>query len=431
MSRMPEVGDVVDDVFHIEDELDQGNFGVIFRACDRRDDRTMALKVHKPTPKNEEELRRRFEREARLIYSLDHPHVVEVLYYGETETELPYMAMEFLHGTDLKSCLAGGHAIEPLRIRRISLETLAALRAAHQIGIVHRDLKPGNIFMVGGDESGRVKVLDFGFAKSLDNQSGGDLTSSGTLVGSPAYMSPELVHKENVGPHSDLYSMGLIIAEMIAGDKIVDAESIYDTLLYQASDEPVELPDVVRESPFAPVVERAVQKEADDRYESAADMMDDLEAIQLESRHSNEGRAGTPRRSEIEPSPESRADAGASTDPEAETEPRSLGPASLGELQELDHTEREDSNGENREGGRSTPPTGASASGGTAREFDSRGDTQTPSTTDLDRTSNAGGESTDSETSRRSAAPQAMELILGIVLGLLGLGLVMVVAAYV
>ncbi len=417
MSRMPEVGDVVDDVFSIEEELEEGNFGVVFRVRDRRDDRSMALKIHKPTPKDEEELRHRFEREARLIYSLDHPHVVEILYYGETETGLPYMAMEFLHGTDLKQCARSDRGVTPLRIRRISLETLSALRAAHQIGIVHRDLKPSNIFLVGGDETGRVKVLDFGFAKSIDNQTGGDLTSSDTLVGSPAYMAPELVHKQNVGSHSDLYSMGLIIAEMIAGDKIVHADSIYDTLLYQASDDPVELPETVRKSSFYPVVERAVQKDVADRYESADAMMDDLESIQLESRSSNEANTGSLAASSSPPS-----DIPGSDEPGAEGGIEQLEPDE--EISPSPPSRSTDTSSHSEP----TPPSGTPSRGGdTPRATSRSSDTTDP----LDRGSSRGRGRADGRDRTSRSGPHWMDLILGVMLGLLGLGIVVTIMAYV
>ncbi|MFB6263515.1 MAG: protein kinase [Bradymonadaceae bacterium] len=277
MGRMPEVGETVDGVFRIDEELDHGNFGAIFRVRDLSEQRTLALKVLKPGPHDEEEVRKRFEREARLVYGLDHRHVVEVHYFGETGSGLPYMAMEFLEGTDLKRLLRAGHRLSVDQIRRIAVETLSALSAAHERGILHRDLKPGNVFLVDDGDTGFVKVLDFGFAKSIDDQSGEDLTKAKTVVGSPAYMAPELVHKENVGPHSDLYSVGLIIGEMIVGRKLVDRETIYDTLLFQASDKPVEIPAPVANSPFGSVVERAVCKTVSRRFETAEEMLAALE----------------------------------------------------------------------------------------------------------------------------------------------------------
>jgi serine/threonine-protein kinase len=278
---MPEVGSVVDEVFRIEENLDEGNFGAIYRAHDLLEDRTLALKVHKPGPQDADELRKRFEREARLIYRLQHPHVVRVHYYGQTENGLPYMAMEHLEGTDLKALLRAGYELSTGQINRITQETLAALEAAHDMGIVHRDLKPANVFLVDDGGDGHVKVLDFGFAKALDDEGESNLTSTKTLVGSPAYMSPELVHKEGVGPVSDLYAMGLILGEMVIGRKLVDIESIYDTISFQASDKPVSIPPAVETSAFGKMVQKAVHKDPERRYQTAEAMRRDLQRLSI------------------------------------------------------------------------------------------------------------------------------------------------------
>ena len=294
MSRMPEVGEVVDDVFRIESELDHGNFGAVYRVHDILEDRTLALKVLKPGPHDEEELRQRFEREATLIYSLRHPHVLRVYYYGETSSGLPYMAMEFLEGTDLKTLLRHHGALNPKLVKRITQETLSALEAAHELDIVHRDLKPANIYLVNDGGQGHVKVLDFGFAKALEDDSSADLTAAMTLVGTPAYMAPELVHKEDVGPPADIYAMGLIMAEMLVGEKLIQIESVYDTIMYQASDKPIKLPAPVAQSPFADIIERAVQKDTGDRYATATDMYLDLEALDFGERKSASMDKGLP-----------------------------------------------------------------------------------------------------------------------------------------
>ncbi len=276
MSRMPEVGEIIDDAFRVEAELDSGNFGSVYKVHDLAGDRKLALKVLRPGPHDEKELRRRFEREARLIYSLSHKHVVGVYYYGETNSGLPYMAMEYLKGTDLRTLLKQHGPLKPKLIRRIALETLSALNKAHELGIIHRDLKPANIFLVKDGGKGHVKVLDFGFAKALAEGASDELTNAGTLVGTPAYMAPELVHKKNVGPAADLYAMGLIIAEMITGQKIVQIESVYDTIMFQASYKPLEMPPEVVASDFHKVIKRSVAKSLEARYTSARQMGGDL-----------------------------------------------------------------------------------------------------------------------------------------------------------
>lgn len=324
MGRTPDVGEIVDDAFRIEAEIDSGNFGHVYRVTELNSNNTLALKVLKPGPHDEEELRQRFEREARLIYSLQHKHIVRVYYYGQTDGGLPYMAMEFLSGTDLRTLLHHHGALNPTLTRRIATESLSALQAAHSLGIVHRDLKPANIFLVNDGHKGHVKVLDFGFAKALDeNKQSGEITNAGTLVGTPAYMSPELVHKRHVGPAADIYALGLILAEMITGQKIIQIESVYDTILFQASSKPIKLPDDVLDSPFAEIIERAVAKKLTDRYSSAEEMRADLEALFIPGSSSND-REKVPVRE--------RAPRVARYQEGAETVPRSDGRPALDEI---------------------------------------------------------------------------------------------------
>ena len=286
MSRMPKAGDVIDDVFQVDEEIDGGNFGSVYRVTDLLESRTLALKVLRPGTHDEGELRKRFEREATLIYSLQHPHVVRVYYYGQTPAGLPYLAMEYLNGTDLRTLVHSYGQLHEALARRIAIETLSALEAAHHLGIVHRDLKPANIFLVNDGHKGHVKVLDFGFAKAFDDDSATELTNAQTLVGTPAYMAPELVHKQNVGPPADIYAMGLILAEMVQGKKIVDIENVYDTILFQASPKPIKFPAPIRDSPFGPVIERACAKDLEERYADAGQMLADLRALDVEGQSS-------------------------------------------------------------------------------------------------------------------------------------------------
>ncbi len=278
MARMPVAGEVIDDVFRVETEIDSGNFGSVYRVHDMLEDRTLALKVLRPGPHDENELRARFEREASLIYSLQHRHIVRVYYYGETNSGLPYMAMEYLEGTDLRTLLYHHGALSHSLVKRITLETLSALHAAHELNIIHRDLKPANIFLVKDGGKGHVKVLDFGFAKTFDDSgpTSPDITNAGTLVGTPAYMAPELVHKKHIGPAADLYAMGLIMAEMLKGDRVIEIDEVYDTILFQASPNNIKFGDYVTASPFADIVSRATQKSLDRRYRTALEMGNDL-----------------------------------------------------------------------------------------------------------------------------------------------------------
>ncbi|MEM1348480.1 MAG: serine/threonine-protein kinase [Myxococcota bacterium] len=282
MARMPAVGDIIDDVFRVDKKLDTGNFGSVYKVWDMLAGRDLALKVLRPGTHDETDLRRRFEREARLVYSLKHPNVVEVYYYGQTPAGLPYLAMEFLNGIDLRTLVHKYGPLKPALAKRITMEVLSALGAAHDLNIVHRDLKPANIFLVHDAQKGHVKVLDFGFAKAFDDDSQNELTNAQTLVGTPAYMAPEMVHKKNVGAPADLYGMGLIFAEMLTGSKIVDIDNVYDTIVFQASKKPVKLGKLPRTHPFHKVIKRSVAKPQSERYPDAQTFMSALDAVDFD-----------------------------------------------------------------------------------------------------------------------------------------------------
>ncbi|MEC9443317.1 MAG: serine/threonine-protein kinase [Myxococcota bacterium] len=325
MARMPEAGEIIDDVFRVEKELDSGNFGSVYKVTDMLENRTLALKVLRPGTHDEGELRKRFEREATLIYSLNHPHIVRVFYYGETPAGLPYMAMEYLNGTDLRSLLHGYGSLHDALAKRITIETLSALEAAHNLGIVHRDLKPANIYLVNDGYKGHVKVLDFGFAKAFDDDSGNELTNAQTLVGTPAYMAPELVHKQNVGPPADVYAMGLMLAEMVLGKKVIDIENVYDTILFQASPKPIKLPRELKKSPFYAIIKRAVSKDLSTRYSSATEMLEELRALRVDGEVENDT---SPHMADVQQDNNLRVH----NDMEVSTVPHSLGMPSLDEV---------------------------------------------------------------------------------------------------
>lgn len=354
---MPTVGDIIDDVFAVEAELDSGNFGSVYRVRDLLERRTLALKVLRPGAHDENELRLRFEREARLIYSLDHPHVVKVYYYGQTPSGLPYLAMDYLKGTDLRALLQANGPLHPALAKRITLETLSALESAHEIGIVHRDLKPANIFLVNDGGKGHVKVLDFGFAKAFDDDDANDLTNAQTLVGTPAYMAPELVHKKNVGPQADLYALGLIMAEMICGAKIVDIENVYDTILFQASHKPIKLPTKVKSSAFGDLIQSVVQKDLKRRVDSAAAFAAALREIEVDGEVPH-----TPPSAQIDDRSFGRADV------HANTVPRSHGMPSIDEVDQALGTPAM----ENQVRVRDSSPPGGYAPGSEEPQFDSQ-----------------------------------------------------------
>ena len=273
--RTPHVGDVVAQRYRLTRQLGEGGFGTVFEAECADGAQHVALKIlHVALGDNSIEVKR-FEREARLAQEIRHPHVVRTLDIGCTERGLPYIVLELLQGCSLRQRLKSGGAWAVATTAELALQVLDGLSAAHALGVVHRDIKPANIFLC--QEAGPkpfVKVLDFGIAKALGGElgQGTKLTATGQMLGTPAYMAPEQARGEPIDCATDLYSLGLVLAEMVGGQRVVTGESEIELLMAHVGPEPHELPAAVRESPLGPVIERALRKTSGERFPSAADM---------------------------------------------------------------------------------------------------------------------------------------------------------------
>lgn len=212
-------GTVIAGKYQVGERIGEGAIGVVWRAVQLGLDRPVAVKFLHPQFVAREEARARFVREARVAASLDHPCSVAVLDFGE-HAGLLYLVMELLVGESLRARLERGPIAidEALEIMR---QIASALAAAHRISLVHRDIKPENIFLEQTDGGPQVKVVDFGlaFIAAPDQESTqlGRMTEEGVLGGSPAYMSPEQVRGRGIGPPSDVYSLGCVLYELIAG----------------------------------------------------------------------------------------------------------------------------------------------------------------------------------------------------------------------
>ncbi len=215
------VGRTLDGRFRIVSALARGGMGAVYRAEQLPLGRSVAIKVLslRHDEDQDPEFRKRFLLEASTAAKLTHPNTVRVFDYGQTDDGLYFIAMELLEGLTLKEIIAKDGALDPERAIEITKQIARSLREAHRIGIVHRDMKPGNVMLVqrGGDET--VKVLDFGLAKDTGGAEGEveDITQTGVFMGSPKYMSPEQIQGEKLDARSDLYSVGVILYEMLAG----------------------------------------------------------------------------------------------------------------------------------------------------------------------------------------------------------------------
>jgi serine/threonine protein kinase len=282
----PREGDVLDGRFRIDGWLGQGGFGAVYAATQLNLQRKVALKVLRPDLIATDESRARFRREAEMAQRLEHPNTVRLFDFGGADDGMPYMAFELLHGRGLDAIIVQeGPQAEP-RVARMASQVLKSLMEAHAKGIVHRDIKPSNIFLCDfPGEPDFAKVLDFGIAKPTQGNVS-TVTSDGQVIGSPSYMSPEQVRGDAIDATSDLYSLGLVMAEMLTAQLVFGGPSAVRVLMEQASEAPVPLSAQVASSPLGPVIGRATQKRAVDRYRSAEEMLRGLEsALRTASDH--------------------------------------------------------------------------------------------------------------------------------------------------
>lgn len=207
----PDLSVLLDDRYRVEELIARGGMAAVHRGHDERLDRTVALKIMHPHLATDDSFRVRFAREARSAAKLSHPHVVPVYDQGEDQGLL-YLSMELIEGRTLRSLLKEHTRLTTRESLQIAEQVLSALSAAHAAGIVHRDIKPENILLT---TDGIVKVADFGLARAI----GSDNSSTGTLLGTVAYISPEVVTRGHCDERSDLYSLGVVLYEMLTGQQ--------------------------------------------------------------------------------------------------------------------------------------------------------------------------------------------------------------------
>jgi len=250
--------------------LGDGGMGVVYQARDTRLDRLAALKVMRPDWGGDPDRRRRFVREAQAASALNHPNILTI-YEINADAGVDYIAMEFVAGGTLADLMKSG-PLAAERALRLTVQVADALSAAHAAHIVHRDLKPSNIMMAAED---RVKVVDFGLAKLCapgvpDAETVEALTERGAVVGTARYMSPEQATGHAVDARSDLFSLGIILYEMLAGRRPFAGDSTAGTLAAILRDAPTRIPGLAPD--IARLVERCLHKDPTGRFQSAVDL---------------------------------------------------------------------------------------------------------------------------------------------------------------
>ncbi|MGQ0544860.1 MAG: serine/threonine-protein kinase [Betaproteobacteria bacterium] len=261
-------------------ELGRGAMGIVYRAQDPALDRVVALKtiILDEDAEGREEYQKRFFLEAKAAGKLTHPSIVTTYDFGEHDG-VAYLAMELLEGTDLRTRLKEG-ALPAAEAVEVARQVAEGLGFAHERGIVHRDIKPGNIMLAG---RGRAKIMDFGLARmrAADHK-----TVTGMVLGTPKYMSPEQVAGSPVDQRSDIFSLGIVLYEMLTGGRLFGAEDmtqIMHNVTYQEHEPPTRLkPELPALLDF--VVARALKKDPAARYQDAAELAADLSTCLAELR---------------------------------------------------------------------------------------------------------------------------------------------------
>ncbi len=275
---VPKPGLVVAGRYRLEENIGHGGYSLVFRATELRLNREVALKLlSKDTV--DAAGHERFRREAELARQLQHPNTVRLLDFELEADPMPFIVYELLSGLNLAQLLKRDGALPEQRVVRLVTQILKSLMESHAVGVIHRDVKPGNIFVCTyAGEPDFVKVLDFGIAKTVGHDAL-QLTANGMLVGTPRYMPPDQIRRLPPKPSMDLYAVGIMMAEMLAGKPVIGG-SAADACLVQLSDDPIPLPPPALESRLAPVIQKAVEKDPARRYQLANSMLEDLARVQ-------------------------------------------------------------------------------------------------------------------------------------------------------
>ena len=265
------IGRVLDNRYKLEEFIGKGGMAMVYRALDQRTGHSVAVKILRPEFNGDAEFLQRFEREAAAASKMNHHNIVNLLDMGQ-EGECHYLVMEYVKGKTLKEIIAEKGPLPPQIAAQIAIRILSALQHAHANGIIHRDIKPQNILV---HSEGHIKVADFGIARVAGT---GTLSRSDSVMGSVYYFSPEQAKGGEVTEASDLYSVGVVLYEMLTGQVPFDGDTPVAVAMQQINGTPRPVRSLRPDVPPAmeKVVVKAMEKKPEMRYQSALEMAQDL-----------------------------------------------------------------------------------------------------------------------------------------------------------
>ena len=297
-------GTLVGGHYELEGLLGRGGMGEVYLATDQRLGRKIALKFLSPSLAADSNHRKRFLAEARAASALNHPNVCIIHEVGEAEDGSPYMALEFLEGRSLADQI-GSEQVSIDRVIDLARQMVDALDVAHSEGLVHRDIKPTNIHVTS---RGQLKVLDFGLAKRVDGGGAIDsesMTDPGTILGTPLYMSPEQALGQKIDSRSDLFSVGVVLYELVTGRRPFEGENFAEVVSRIVHTKPDAIARYNYETPaeLERIILKCLEKNPEERYSSARDLLVDLKRLERDVDGNAVGQTAVRAASPVSPAP--------------------------------------------------------------------------------------------------------------------------------